>query len=310
MERLRSIAALLVFGVFVAAGGAAAATERIAALVPQTRPPAASELRDRFQEAVTRGLQTGSDEVVPAAEVRLRLGATEDLLGCSGTGPCVARSAQTLRTERVVATDIDINGKDYSIKLRLLDTTGRELTKIEEPCDICTVKEADDAIARAATKLAAATRALSSETPKPDLAPPPAPKPETAVKPAPPPEPTVQSAPPEPTTATAHREKKMFPWRPVAIASLAAGVVGLAVGIPLLAIDGHPTCDKPNPMQSCPEVYNTVGGGATLLTLGLLGGAASGVLFYLDHRARAKPRPTVLILPVQGGAYVSTGGRF
>ena len=129
------------------------------------RPLAAPELRDRFHEAVTRGLQSGGDEVVAAAEVRLRLGASEELLGCGGTGACVARAAQALRIDRAVAAEIDVSGKDYVIKLRLLDAVGRELTKVDEPCDICTVKEADEAVARAATKLAAAARSLPTETP-------------------------------------------------------------------------------------------------------------------------------------------------
>jgi hypothetical protein len=101
----------------------------------------------------------------------------------------------------------------------------------------------------------------------------------------------------------------MFPWRALAISSLVVGVVGIAIGAPLVAIDGNPTCNLPNPKTSCPDVYNTVGGGAAMLTLGIAGVAASGVLFYLDHRAR-KRAATVVVLPLQGGAFVSTGGRF
>jgi hypothetical protein len=46
-----------------------------------------------------------------------------------------------------------------------------------------------------------------------------------------------------------------------------------------------------------------------MLSLGIAGIAASGVLFYYDHRAR-KARPTVMLLPTQGGVYLSAGGRF
>ena len=84
----------------------------------------------------------------------------------------------------------------------------------------------------------------------------------------------------------------------------------MAVGIPLLAIDGHPTCSLPNPRTSCPNVYNTGGGGAAMLTFGIAGLAASGVLFYFDHRARNKPHPNVVVIPTAGGAFVSTGGHF
>ncbi len=314
MASLLSLAACVLGG-----ATSAAAAERIAALVPQLRPTAAPELRDRFHEAVTRGLQASGDEIVGAAEVRLRLGSSDEMMSCAGTGACVARVAQALRLDRAVASEIDVNGKDYVIKLRLVDAVGRELAKVDEPCDICTMSEAEEATARAAGKLAAAAKALPTETLPPATVetPPPPPKVETPPPPpkveTPPPPPKVEMPPPleatTPPVQTVQREKKMFPWRAVAISSLVVGVVGLAVGIPLVAIDGNPTCSAPNPRTSCPEVYNTVGGGAAMLTLGIAGVAASGVLFYFDHRAR-KQAATVSLLPLNGGAYVSAGGRF
>ncbi|MDB4965954.1 MAG: hypothetical protein JWN44_1643 [Myxococcales bacterium] len=317
MRGLQSALTLLGFGACLLNAASASASGRIGALVPQIKPQAAPEVRDRFHEAVTRGLQSGGDEVVAAAEVRLRLGATEEMLNCAGSGGCVARAAQALRVERVVTTDIDVSGKDYTVRMRLLDAVGRELAKADEPCDICTLKEADEAVARAASKLAAAARALpgdappSSSTPSTVENPPPPPKSETVPMKAEPMPPKVDNPavnPSEPAPLV-RREKKAFPWRPVAIASLAVGLVGVVVGIPLLAIDGQPTCNSPNPRMSCPEVYNTVGGGAAMLTVGLAGVAASGALFYFDHRAR-KARPTVMLTPTQGGVYLSAGGHF
>jgi hypothetical protein len=313
MRRLRSVASLLGLLVLAGSATASAAGARVAALVPTVRPTAAPELRDRFHEAVTRGLAAGSDEVVGAAEVRLRLGATEEMLSCNGNGACVARAAQTLRVDHVVASEIDVTGKDYVIKLRLLDAVGRELAKVDEPCDICTVKEAEEAAVRAGGKLAAAAKALPGETPPPATVETPPPKVET-------PPPKVETPPtkvevvtttpqPDLTTPPLQPEKRMFPWRALAISSLVLGVVGLAVGIPLLAIDGNPTCNSPNPRTACPEVYNTVGGGAAMLTVGVLGLAGSAVLFYFDHRAR-KRATTVTLMPLNGGAYLSAGGRF
>src|SRR5437763_8286346 len=69
-----SVAALLAF--FTAPTVAAAAT-RVAALAPQLRPSANNELRDRFHEALTRGLTSPDLEVIPAGEVRMRLGMSE-----------------------------------------------------------------------------------------------------------------------------------------------------------------------------------------------------------------------------------------
>jgi hypothetical protein len=167
----------------------------------------------------------------------------------------------------------------------------------------------------------AAAKVLGPETPPatgvtapPPAAPPkvaPAPPPKLETPPQPPPQPKTEviTTPPPEATPPAQSEKKMFPWRAVAISSLVVGVVGLAVGIPLVAIDGNPTCNAPNPRTACPNVYNTVGGGATLLTLGIAGVAASGVLFYFDHRAR-KRAATVSVLPLQGGGMLSASGRF
>jgi hypothetical protein len=311
MRRLRSVASLLV----LLASTSAVAAPHTAALVPLVKPPAAPELRDRFHEAVTRGLQAGGEEVLGAAEVRLRLGASEEMLACSGPGACVARIAQNLHIDRAVASEIDANGKDYVIKLRLLDAVGRELAKVDEPCDICTVKEADDAVARAATKLAAAAKALPAETAPPaTVETPPPPKVET-----PPPAPKVETPPPvvaaptpEPAPVTPQREQqKMFPWRAVAITSLVVGVVGIAIGAPLVAIDGNPTCNLPNPRTACSDVYNTIGGGAAMLTFGIAGVAASGVLFYFDHRARKRAAAaSVAVTPLVGGAQLTAGGRF
>ena len=47
-----------------------------------------------------------------------------------------------------------------------------------------------------------------------------------------------------------------------------------------------------------------------MLTFGIAGLAASGVLFYFDHRARNKAQPNVVVIPTVGGAFVSTGGHF
>jgi hypothetical protein len=315
MHSLPKKAALLGFAACMAVASPSFA-DRLAALVPQVKPPPPPELRDRFHEAISRGLQGSGVEVLPAAEVRLRLGSSDEMLNCSGVGPCVARSAQALGADRLVAADIGITGKDYTIKLRMLDPVGREVAKVDEPCDICTVKEADEAMTRAAAKLTAAAKSA----PPIETAPPaPQPKVETP-QPQPPPQPTPPRAEPTPTPPSAQpattppavttRVERHVPWRALAITSLVVGVAAIGGGAGLVAIDGQPTCGLPNPKQSCPDVYNTVGGGAALLSLGIAGVAASGAMFYLDYRARHKPHPTVMLVPTRDGAYLTASGRF
>lgn len=45
-------------------------------------------------------------------------------------------------------------------------------------------------------------------------------------------------------------------------------------------------------------------------SIGIAGLAASGVLFYFDHRARKRRAPAVTLLPLSGGFFVTAGGRF
>src|SRR5947209_13019783 len=83
------------------------AAPRAAALPPVLRGNPSTELRDRFHEAVTRGLYSGGVEIIPAAEVRLRGGAS-----CDAPGPCDARAAANLRVDHTLATEVVIAGTD------------------------------------------------------------------------------------------------------------------------------------------------------------------------------------------------------
>jgi hypothetical protein len=314
---------VVVAGLLLHVAGAFAAP-KTGALLPTLRPAAPNELRDRLHDAVTRGMSAAGMDTVQGAEVRMRLALSEEQLNCAAPGPCAARAAMNLRVDRLVATEVVIAGKDYTIRMKLLDQAGREVGKVEETCDICTVKEADDAVGRAATKLINNNRAAITES-----APPPAPTPPKPVEPLPtqpkPIEPTPQPvAQPTPTPAPTPAEpakptdKKPVPWRWLAVGMLGVGVVGLAVGIPLLAIDGNPTCSAPagqDPKKVCKELYDTAAGGGVMLAVGLAGLATSGVFWYLDHRQRKQataPKVTAFdVFPLrEGGAVVSVGGRF
>ncbi len=312
----------VVVGLLLHAAGAWAAP-RTAALLPTLRPTASNELRDRMHDSVTRGLSAAGMDTVPAAEVRMRLALSEEQLGCSGPGPCAARAAMNLRIDRLVAAEIVIAGKDYTIRMKLLDQAGREVGKVEDSCDICTVKEADEAVSRAATKLINNNRAALADSGAPT---PPPPKP---VEPTPPPKPVEPTPPPpvvqpvktEPPLPAKPSDRKPIPWRWLAVGMLGVGVIGLAVGIPLVAIDGSFTECKgknPDPKKDCARIYETAAGGGVMLAVGIAGLATSGVFWYLDHRQRkqanaataAKVTSFDLSPLTGGGAFASVGGRF
>jgi hypothetical protein len=302
------------------ASTSALAAPRGAALVPSLKPSASPELRDRMHESVTRGLQNAGLEVIPAGEIRMRLGVSEEMMNCSAPGTCAARVGLLLRTDVMIGADIIINGKDYAIKLRAIDAAGREIGKLEDSCDICTVNEADQAVTRAVAKLATQVKTTLTEAASqphtaevtPPVVPPTPPKPET---PATPPPTTAQPTPPPvtppPVTPQPQPQKKGFPLKLVlGIASGVVGIIGISVGAYLVSIDGQPTCDAADPIHHCPSLYNTVGGGGALIGIGIAALGAAGALIYLEYRPTANKRAQVGITPTLGGAALTLSGRF
>lgn len=316
----------IVLGASALSGHAAAQAIRAGALAPQIKSGGNTpELRDKFHEAVLRGLSSLNGpsgprgelgEVISIWETRQKLG--EELMSCGGQAACLGRAIAALRVNRLFSTELSVAGKSYTISMRLFDGQGHELTHVEELCEICTVREADESVAKAAQRLAAASRTFPIEAVVPEKTPEVAkPTPAPPPKEEPPPQPTaspMQASPnPQPTAPPPSKERRHIPWRPLGFGAVGLGIVGLAVGIPLLVIDGRPTCDAPDPTRACPEVYNTAGGGAAMIALGAIGLIGSVPLFYMDYRDRNRSAISSLFLrggPLGGGASVTLGGSF
>ncbi len=218
-----------------------ASAARVVPMVPVIKPSPSLEMREKFQEAVARGL----GDTVPTNEVRMRLMTAQDLFDCTG-GPCIPRVATIMRADRIVVTEINETGKTYAIKVRVFDADGKELGRaVEDTCDICTVREADEAVQKAAAKMAPFIAIMSTPPPvaaKPPVTPPgrveeggpegPRATPEEQPRPATTPPPAAATAPPTtpPPAATPppvdkgeKKEEGGFPYRPVAY-----GAFGLA----------------------------------------------------------------------------------
>jgi len=309
---------------------------RVAPMVPIMKPTPSLELREKFQEAVARGL----GDTVPTNEVRVKLLSATDLFDCAG-GPCIARVATLLRVDRIVVTEIDQTGKTYAIKVHVFDGEGHELGKaVEEGCDICTVREADEAVQKAAARAnpiiaMAPPRPTVATAPRADEPGPDVPRetpvetPRAATRPpttATPP-PTVASATPPPATTTApstsepmtpppteKKEEGRFPYRPVAYGSFGLAAVSLIATITFgvyASREGNPTCDLPNPKTACPNVYK--GNAVPAAMFGVVTALAAGtgvLMLVLDWRAKKKAGPTVSAAPLPGGFAVGASLEF
>jgi hypothetical protein len=121
---------LVLIGLSCASSGALAA--RAVPMAPQIRPAPSQEIRDKFHEAIVKGMG-GEVEVVLPAEVKVKLYSAPDLLECTG-GACIAKVAANLRADRVVVSDIDQIGKNYAIKILIFDAAGAEVGKSTETC--------------------------------------------------------------------------------------------------------------------------------------------------------------------------------
>ena len=300
MRRLRLIRGLTTLALLAAAGGARAET-RVAPLTPRVTPPASVEIVERFQAALAQTLaRTRGLTVVPFGEIRLAQ-SRPDLLACDSAG-CLQRLASLLMAQRLCAMDVRVVGKAYAVTVRVFDELGREVGRAERRCEICTLSEAEETIARIGAEV---ELKLASAPPQPPPASRPVPPlvPATAPSTAPwaTPTPPVPPPPPKPTLL---QRAHGWNWKVIGIVAAGLAVVGIASGAPLVAIGGDPTCDLPAPRQTCPRVYATKGGGATLLTAGLLAAAASGTSFYLHFRWRAY-RVEVTPTPTPRGAAVS-----
>jgi hypothetical protein len=132
--------------------------------------------------------------------------------------------------------------------------------------------------------------------------------------------------PPPPPTATLDQPpgpqpKRRWPLWPAIVAG-GAGVLGIAIGAPLIAIDGNGTNCRGDPRpdnRNCADLYSTAGGGWTLTAMGIAGLATSGVLFYLHFSSKPKEQTTarsalldrIAVAPLaDGGVFVGAGGRY
>jgi len=292
----------------------------VAPLVPEMRPAKAPELVTRFHDALARGLKSAGVPLVPTATIRTQMKAA-----CA-TPRCALGALRLLHADQVATCRINTVGKNYAFTLKLLSKTAT-LASVRGRCDICTLMEALTTAQRLAKKLgqkgSAAIKSVSAiapgtpktHTPKTHTPKTHTPKTHTPKTETPP---TAETPPTQKTQET--RTGRHWPLWP-ALAAAGVGVLGLAVGIPLLSMDGDFTnCRGPARPdgRNCTDIYSTSGAGWTMTTLGLAGLATAGVLFYFyftsdppekKHAWWRNPN-TLSVAPITGGAILGTSGTF
>jgi len=96
------------------------------------------------------------------------------------------------------------------------------------------------------------------------------------------------------------------------------GIVGLAVGIPLVAINGKYTNCRSGTRgekYDCADIYKTAAGGWTFTVIGIAGIVSSAILIPLHLRSTAKEKPRahldhLAVMPSSEGVVLGAGGRF
>jgi hypothetical protein len=112
----------------------------------------------------------------------------------------------------------------------------------------------------------------------------------------------------EPLSAAPLEVKPRTRFRLVKWVAFAAGLASVAVGAGLWALDGRQTCALAGMQRQCPQVYDTLPVGASLVGVGGALLIATGALFVLDRPL--VPKRAALLAPLRDGATVAVEGRF
>lgn len=141
--------------VLLLASGVARA-DLIAAVPPRISGTSetSATLATSFRESLEGGLTTTGHEVVRDAKLDALLRLNPTLAACD-TDVCFQRLGQLVSARAVMRTVVEILGSsNYQIRMELHDVTQPHVVAIvEDACTVCTVREANDAISRAAAEV-------------------------------------------------------------------------------------------------------------------------------------------------------------
>jgi len=265
---------LLAFGLTVLASPARA--EKVAIASFKMSGELADTARAALRASLAGGLAAAGYDVLTDETLAKAMKEAPGLGGCETTA-CLKRLASVAGADRVLRGSLEVLGSSYHFSMELLGPDGNTVARIDDDCQVCNAKEANDSLSTAAANL----------------------KPKPIIKPPPPPPPVRQ---------------KMSLFKTLGIATAVAGGAVLITGIALVAVDGNfsgPPRTKldPSGTQTILERQrlHTLGGGISLMLVGAGLAGAAGVLFWKDSR-RPKVDVSAWLDPTSAG--LSAAGAF
>ncbi len=127
---------------------------KVAVIAVEISGDGAPELRQVMQGHIKSGLRTTGARVIGLEQTLRHLKSKPELIGCTSSA-CLERIEEITSSKQFVRARITANGTNYELQLQLFDskTEGGALRTIDESCDVCTVSELGELLAKSSTKL-------------------------------------------------------------------------------------------------------------------------------------------------------------
>lgn len=252
-----------------------------------------------FAKSLSGGLAAGGLTVTGLDKVRTALQPHAGLQGCE-TAVCLKRIGTLLQVPLCGKATVEMSGTTtFRVEVVLTAVvTGKQAARVERRCELCTLKEAREALSQAAADAAKKAAGIPGLVPprRKVRRPPPDRRRVVAQR--------VVPTPVPPRFRIVDRGKALRRW---GLVGAGVGVAALIPGIVLLVLDGNV---KPSDCDGRRCVYDTKAGGAILTVVGAAAVAAGTGLFIYGLIKKRSKVPVNITVGVDPRGSVFVWGRF
>jgi len=252
-----------------------------------------------FAKSLSGGLAAGGLTVTGLSKVQAALKPHAGLQGCE-TAVCLRRIGTVLGVPLCAKATVEASGTTtFRVEVVLTAVvTGKQAARVERRCELCTLKEAREALSQAAADAAKKAAGMPGLTP-----------PRRKVRRALPDRRRVVTrrvvtTPVKPRFRVVDKGKALRRW---GLVGIGAGVAALIPGIVLLVLDGNV---KPSGCNGRRCLYDTNTGGAILTAVGAAAVAAGTGLFIYGLIKKQSKVPVKITVGVDPRGSVFVWGRF